>query len=173
MRFTASHNPQKRVRVYILHTKRQNRRKKISVTHGDDWWCWWVLSQRRRGCWSRAPHQTAPRSRGKYPAVVCSRPPAPGNAPKKQTRVLFKDNAPSSAPWDGSACGRVSEKNLITRCAAHRWHDLTHISDSQHVCMRIEAAVIAWQCRLGGLVLLYKEQESMRSSEEYQSVLAR
>lgn len=57
----------------------------VSATHGDDWWCWWVLIQRTRGCWSRARHQTAPRSRGKSPWVVCSRPPAPGKHGQKKT----------------------------------------------------------------------------------------
>lgn len=63
-----------------------------------------------------------------------------------QTQIppVFKDGAASSAQWDESACGCAAarEKNLITHCAAHAWHDLTHGSDSQHVCTRSEAAAV-------------------------------
>lgn len=31
-------------------------------------------------------------------------------------------------------CGQVGVKKLIA-CTAHRWHDLTLIGDSRHVCM--------------------------------------
>lgn len=53
-----------------------------------------------------------------------------------QIRVIFPDNAPPSAPCAGRVCGWVSVKNLISRCGAHRWHEPTRISESQHVCMR-------------------------------------
>lgn len=120
----------------------------VSVTHGDDWWCWWVLIQRTRGCWSRARRQTAPRSQGKSPWVVCSRPPAPGNTPKKNRSRLFSKTMRHHRRRGMEArVGGSLRRNLITHCAAHAWHDLTHISDSQHVYMRSEAAVIAWESR--------------------------